>query len=168
MRRVLCFAFAAIAFCCILCMCVGAEETASTTYTFETAEITKAPSCPDLIANSSNAYKTEEATAASASDKNTVASIGSIGSWAGTVPNANELLNYYLELGGDATHFRDLDVASLITENNVAKGSWQTSINNILRAAEILAIEGETVNIDQTTETENQLTSSNSLWSKSA
>ena len=119
----------------------------------------------DLIANSSADYKSEAATADSASDENTVASIGSLGSWAGTVPNANALLNYYLELGGDATHYRDLDINSLITKNTVAKESWQTSINNILRAAELMAIEGQTVNIDQTTETENQLTSSNSLWS---
>ena len=119
----------------------------------------------DLIANSAKDYKSEEATQDSVRDEDTVASIGGLGSWAGTVPNANELLNYYLELGGDATHFHNLDVQSLITENNVAKKSWQTSINNILRAAELMAIQGETVNIDQTTETQVQLTSSNSLWS---
>ena len=119
----------------------------------------------DLIASSSASYKTEESSFSSARDENTIASIGSIGSWVGTVPNANALLNYYLELGGDATHYRDLDVASLVSKSTAAKSSWQTSINNILRAAELMAVAGETVNIDQTTETKVQLTSSNTLWS---
>ena len=118
----------------------------------------------DLIASSAKDYKSQEATADTARDEDTVASIGNIGSWAGTVPNANALLNYYLELGGDATHYHNLDVSALISESTVAKTSWQTSINNILRAAELMAIPGETVNIDQTTETPVQLTSSNSLW----
>ena len=119
----------------------------------------------DMIGLSSSSYKTEAATADSARDENTVASIGNLGQWVGTVPNANELLNYYLELGGDATHYDELDIQALITKNTVAKKSWQTSINNILRAAELMAIKGETVNIDQTTETQVQLVNSNGLWS---
>lgn len=118
----------------------------------------------DLIAASSAAYKSEEATSDSARDENTISSIGSIGSWVGTVPNANELLNYYLELGGEATHYHDLDINELIKDSSDAKDSWLTSINNILRAAELLAIEGERVNIDQTTETNVQLDYSSWLW----
>lgn len=119
----------------------------------------------DVIASSAESYKKEEATSASRNDEDTVAAIGNLGQWVGTVPNANKLLNYYLELGGDATHYHKLDVASLVSKNSVAKSSWQSSINNILRAAELMAIAGETVNIDQTTETEVQLNSSNSLFS---
>lgn len=119
----------------------------------------------DLITNSGAAYKSKEATADSASDENTIASIGGLGSWVGTVPTANALLEYYLELGGDATHYHKLNIETLINESSAAKSSWQQSINNILRAAELMAIEGERVNIDQTAETAVSLPSSNSLWS---
>ena len=134
--------------------------------TYSTVEGTK-PSEDRLtiIANSANSYKTQTPTEGSTQDEDTVSQIGSIGSWAGTVPNANELLNYYLELGGDATHYRDLDVATLISKVTVAKNSWMLSINNALRASELMAIMGETVNIDQTAETKVQLQNSTGLWS---
>lgn len=119
----------------------------------------------DTIDASILAAGKEESTNVSVENENTIASIGNLGSFLGTVPNANELLNYYLELGGDASHYRDLDIASLLSKSTTAKNSWNTSINNILRAAELMAIEGETVNIDQVQETVVQLTNSNSLWS---
>lgn len=120
----------------------------------------------DIITSSANAYKTEQSSTSSVEDEDTISSIGSLGSFLGTVPNANALLNYYLELGGDATHYRDLDVQSLITNSTVANSSWLESINNILRASEYLAVEGKTVNIDQTTETQVQLSKSTGLWNK--
>ncbi|MBO5261707.1 MAG: hypothetical protein J6B45_01540 [Clostridia bacterium] len=118
----------------------------------------------DLIANSTEVYKSEASTSDSVNDESVISSIGSLGSWAGTVPNANELLNYYLELGGEATHYHKLDIEALLNDSTEAEDSWMNSINNILRAAELMAIVGESVNIDQTAETSVQLTTSSWLW----
>jgi len=45
MKKILLTFFAVMSLLCALAICVGAES--CTTHTFETAEITKAPSCPD-------------------------------------------------------------------------------------------------------------------------
>lgn len=117
-----------------------------------------------LIADSMKDRESVESTSASERDEDTIAAIGGIGSFVGTVPNANALLEYYLELQGDASHYRDLDVQKLLDKSTNAKNSWISSINNILRAAELLAIEGQTVNIDQLEETSVQLPSSSSIF----
>ncbi|MBO5287314.1 MAG: hypothetical protein J6B34_04240 [Clostridia bacterium] len=125
-----------------------------------TADETRITLIADSVANAAtvgSSHTSEE-------DEDTIASIGNLGSFVGTVPNANDLLKYYLELQGDASHYRDLDVETLISKSTTAKNSWTASINNILRASELLAIEGQSVNIDQLTETSVQLPTSNSLW----
>lgn len=118
----------------------------------------------DIITNSAENYKTNAADRTSASTESTVAGIGNIGEWAGTVPNANALLNYYLELGGDATHYTELNIQELLDNVTTAKNSWISSINNILRAGELMAIKGETINIDQVWETTVQLSKPGWLW----
>jgi len=119
----------------------------------------------EIITNSAEVYKNKAEDQTSADTESTVASIGSLGQWAGTVPNANQLLNYYLELGGDATHYTQLNIQELLNSSTKANTSWVSSINNMLRAGELMAIEGETVNIDQVYETEVQLSNASWLWS---
>ncbi|MBO4983569.1 MAG: hypothetical protein J6D23_05875 [Clostridia bacterium] len=105
------------------------------------------------IQNSIKDAKTNQEYADSASNEKTVAGIGNLGNMVGTLDRATELLNYYLELGGDATHYKDFDIEKMLSDSETANSSWLTSINNILRASEALAIVGERVNIDQKAET---------------
>ena len=105
------------------------------------------------IQNSINNAKSNQANADSAQNEDTVAGVSNLGNMVGTLDRATELLNYYLELGGDATYYRDFDIEALLNDSTTANSSWLSSINNILRASEALAIEGERVNIDQKAET---------------
>lgn len=107
----------------------------------------------EIIQGSIEDAKSNQANADSARNENTVAGIGGLGNLVGTLDRANTLLEYYLELGGDATYYRDFDIEQMLNDSSAAKDSWLSSINNILRASEALAIEGEKVNIDQKYET---------------
>jgi hypothetical protein len=107
----------------------------------------------EIIQGSIEDAKSNQANADSARNENTVAGIGGLGNLVGTLDRADTLLEYYLELGGDATYYRDFDIEQMLNDSSDAKDSWLLSINNILRASEALAIEGERVNIDQKYET---------------
>lgn len=77
------------------------------------------------------------------------ANIIALGGWLINLPAASSLMSHYLDNTG--TQY-NIDIAEFMSDDSGAKSNRNKAINNALRAAEQLAVEGLTLNIGQLTE----------------